>query len=54
MFIWQKGKKILINGKNQPNEDNPITVLDLENNKSELFLDGQLIGGGGANPSTIR
>ena len=46
MFVWQKGKKILINDKNQPDETNPITVLDLEDNKSELFLDGQSVTGG--------
>lgn len=53
MFIWQKGKKILINDKNQPNEDNPITILTLEDNKSELFLDGQPMGGVGQIPQQL-
>ena len=46
MFVWQKDKKILVNDKNQPDETNPITILDLENNRSELFLDGQSVTGG--------
>ena len=47
MFVWQRGKKILVNDKNKPDETNPITILDLEDNKSELLLDGQPITGGG-------
>lgn len=46
MFVWQKGKKILVNDKNMPDENNPLTVLDLEDKKSELLLDGQPVTGG--------
>lgn len=52
MFVWQKGKKILVNDKNQPDESNPITILDLEDNKSELFLDGQSVTAGSASSAT--
>ncbi len=53
MFVWQKGKKILINDKNQPDETNPITILDLEDNKSELLLDGQSVTGGGGSTAGV-
>lgn len=53
MFVWQKGKKILVNDKNIPDENNPLTVLDLENNKSKLFLDGQSVTGSGGSTACV-
>lgn len=48
MFIWQKGDKIIINDKGMPDETNPVTILDLEDMKSRLTLDGQDVCNQGA------
>ena len=53
MFVWQKGKKILINDNNLPDTTNPITVLDLEDGKSQLFLDGKQVAERGDVPSDL-